>query len=271
MATSASSVGVEHGTPGGGKPRRSFLRRSRRTVPSAVWYTVAAFGLAIVVVAVQMLLYLRRAEPRDARAQVERELRLNTLQPGERLLRSVPVFRRSGVDYFRQTRGLLVLTDRRLIYLGAPPRDVTGQSDAPPTFDQRVFRFDTLTSIEPGWALLGFARALTIETPDESVKLGIPSGSWPKAQLLRVAWDARDRKLHALGVWAARVRVARAELGKLLEQYRKQPVYHVVRPGDAISSIASWYETTPEKIQELNGIVGNKIKVGQRLLIRQGG
>ena len=43
-----------------------------------------------------------------------------------------------------------------------------------------------------------------------------------------------------------------------------------MRPGDALSSIASWYETSPEKIQQLNGIVGNKIKVGQKLLIRSG-
>jgi hypothetical protein len=235
-----------------------------------VWYALAAFGFALLVIFVQLMLYLRRAEPRDARAQVERELRTNTMQPGERVVRAVSVFRRSGVDYFRQTRGLLVLTDRRLIYLGAPPRDITGISDAPPTFDQRVFPFDTLTRIEPSFALLGFARALRVETPDGTVNLGIPSGSWQKAVLMRQAWDARHRKLYTLGEWAKRVRAARAQLDKDLAEYRKQPVYHIVRPGDAISSIASWYETSPEKIQELNGITGNTIKVGQKLLIRKG-
>ena len=55
-----------------------------------------------------------------------------------------------------------------------------------------------------------------------------------------------------------------------LAEYKKQPVYHIVRAGDAISSIADWYETTPQEIAQLNGIVGNKIKVGQRLLIRSG-
>jgi LysM repeat protein len=76
--------------------------------------------------------------------------------------------------------------------------------------------------------------------------------------------------LYALGVWAARVRVARSQLQKDVDAYRRQPVYHVVRPGDAISSIASWYETSPQHIQELNGIIRNKIKVGQKLLIRSG-
>lgn len=265
MATSASSTGAEQL-----EPRGPLLRRSHHSVPVAVWYTLAAFGFALLVFAAQLVLYLRRHEPRDARTIIERELRLNTLRPGERVVRTVPVFRRNGVDYFRATRGLLVLTDKRLIYLGAPPRDITGASDGPPTFDQREFSVDTLTRLEPSFAMLGFARALRVESPEGTVNLGIPSDSWQKALLMRQAWDARQKKLYAIGAWAKRVRDARAELQRELETYRRQPVYHVVRPGDAISSIASWYETSAEKIQELNGLEGNKIKVGQKLLIRSG-
>jgi hypothetical protein len=267
MATSASPAGVEQLKP---PPRGPLLRRSRRNIPAAVWYTLAAFAFALLVIFAQLMLYLRKKEPRDVRAIVERELTVNTLQPGERVIRSVPVFRRNGVDYFRQTFGLLVLTDKRLVYLGVPPRDITGASNGPPTFDQREFRVDTLTKLEPSFAMLGFARALRVETPEGSMNLGVPSGSWQKALLMRQAFDARHRKLYALGVWAKRVRDARAQLQRDLQEYRRQPVYHIVRPGDAISSIASWYETSPEKIQQLNGIVGNKIKVGQRLLIRPG-
>jgi hypothetical protein len=243
---------------------------SHRALPTAVWYTLAVFGFAIIVVLVQLALYTRRSEPRDARAIVRRELQLNTLLPGERVLRSVPVFRRAGVDYFRRTRGLLVLTDRRLIYLGAPPRDITGASDGAPTFDQQVFAIDTLVRLERSFALLGFARALKVDTPTGELNLGVTGGAWPEAVLMRQAWEERHRALYALGVWAHRVREARKQLQVELDKYRRQPVYHVVRQGDAISSIASWYETSPEKIRELNGIVGNKIKVGQRLLIRSG-
>jgi hypothetical protein len=239
-------------------------------VPAAVWYSLAVLGFAVIVVLVQLALYTRRREPRDATAIVERELRMNALRPGERIVRSVPVFRRSGVDYFRRTRGLLVLTDQRLVYLGAPPRDITGASDGAPTFDQRDFPIDTMVALDRSFALLGFARALKIDSPYGDLKLGIPSGEWPRAQLMRQAWNGRHKTLHALGVWADRVRDARQQLQRELEAYRRRPVYHVVRPGDAISSIASWYETSPEKIQELNGIVGTKIKVGQRLLIRGG-
>lgn len=261
-SASASTAAVE--------PRKALIKRQRRNVPAAVWYAIAAFGGAVFVVFVQLMLYLGRTEPRDARAIVERELTSNTLQPGERVIRSVPVFRRNGVDYFRATRGLLVLTDRRLVYLGAPPRDITSATDAPPAFDQRVFRIDTLVTLEPSFALMGFARALRVKTPDGTVNLGVAAASWPTALLLRNDWNARDKKLRVIGAWGARVRAARVQLGKELAAYRRQPVYHVVRQGDAISSIASWYETTPEQIRQLNGIAGNTIKVGQKLLIRSG-
>jgi hypothetical protein len=253
------------GTP----PSGSLLRRSTRRVPHGLWYAALALGVALGIVVVQILLYQQRTDPRDARAIVERELRLNTLARGERVVREVPVFRRSGTDYFRQTRGLLVLTDRRLIYLGAPPRDVTGASDAPPTFDQQVFRIDTLVKLESGFSVLGLARALQIHAPEGELELAVPSGSWQKAKLMRQAWAGRHVRLAGIGVWAERVREARATLAQVLEAYRKEPIGHVVRPGDAISSIAAWYEVTPDQIRALNGIEGNKIKVGQRLIIRQ--
>ena len=270
MATSASTVGVDHGGQDSAAPPRPLLRRVHRHIPNGVWYALGALALAVLVVLIQLALYMRRAEPRDARAIVQRELSANVLQPGEQVVRTVPVFRRSPADYFRATRGFLVLTDRRLVYLGAPPRDITGASDAPPTFDQREFRIDTLTTLEPSFAVLGLTRALVVDTPDGALKLTVQSGAWPSAQMLRTAWDARHRKLELLGTWAAKVRDARAELKRQLDEYMRQPVYHVVRPGDAMSSIASWYEVPVDSIARLNDIVDNRIRIGQRLLIRQG-
>lgn len=265
MTSSATPLNVEPGAP----PSDSLLRRSTRRVPHGLWFALLAMGVALGVVLVQIVLYQQRTEPRDARAIVERELRLSTLRPGERVVRSLPVFRRSGTDYYRQTRGLLVLTDRRLIYLGAPPRDVTSASDAPPTFDQQEFRIDTLVRMKRAVSLLSFARAVQIQSPEGDLELAVPSGHWPKAQLMMRAWEGRHAKLGGIGVWSSRVRDARANLQQVLEAYRKEPVHHVVRPGDALSSIAAWYETTPDSLRALNGIVGNKIKIGQSLIIRR--
>ena len=267
MATSASTAGIGSRDS---EPRVPLLRRARRSLPHWVWYTLAAFGFALLVLFAQLALYMRRREPRDARIIVDRELRMNVLRPGERIVRSVSVFRRKGVDYFRATRGVLVLTDRRLVYLGAPPRDVTGSTDAPPVFEQREFQFDTLVHVKPSFAVLGMSRALKVDTPDGDLELAISEGGRQQAQLLGKAWESRQQRLHSIGAWGARVRQARTEMKRVLAEYHKQPVYHVVRPGDAVSSIASWYEIPVERLRQQNGIAGNKIKVGQRLLVRSG-
>ena len=267
MGITASSANVEPGAGPTGHDRR-LLRRTKRRVRSAVWYVAGIIGVVFLIVIAQVALYVRRAEPRDTRAILERELRLNTLRPQEQVIRTVRVFRRNGAEYFRRTRGILVLTDRRLIYLGVPPRDVTGASDAPAIFDQREFPIDTLVRLKSSFAILGLSRAIKIDSPDGEVVLGVASGGWPQAKVLRQAWDARHKRLMAIGVWGSRVRDARAHLQKELEEYAKRPVYHTVRPGDALGSIATWYETTPEEIQKANNLTGNKIKVGQQLLIR---
>lgn len=262
MATSATTP-----TP---DAQPTLLVRARRRMPQWAWFTMAAFGFALLVVIVQLVFFLQRSDPRDSRAIVERELRTNTLRDGERIVQAVPVFRRSMLDYFRATRGMVVLTPNRLLYLGAPPRDISGASGPAPTFDQREFAIDTLIRVRSSFSLLGLSRALVIDTPEGDLKVAVSKGGRDEATALRTLWQARHARLREIGAWGARVRTARAELGKILDQYRKQPIYHEVRPGDAVGSIAAWYEVPEDQIRAQNGIVGNKIKVGQRLIIRPG-
>src|SRR4029077_8025548 len=98
------------------------------------------FGAVLVIAVIaQLIVHSARTDPRDTRTIAERELELNTLQPGERVVRSVSVFKRPAINYFRATRGLLVLTNRRLLYLGLEPRDLLAAPDLPPTFEERSF------------------------------------------------------------------------------------------------------------------------------------
>src|SRR5947199_200276 len=98
--------------------------------------TPSGTGGAVVVLGLlaQFAVHTYRTEPRDASVIAARELRVNTLGDGERVIRMVAVFQRPWIDYFRATRGLLVLTDRRLLFLGLEPRDLLGNGDSPPTF-----------------------------------------------------------------------------------------------------------------------------------------
>src|SRR5512133_2185360 len=169
-------------------------RRRKRRMRPATRYSIIFAVLVLVAVVIQFLVHMARTDPRDSRAIAERELRVNSIQPGERVIRQVSVFKRPAIDYFRATRGLLVLTDRRLLYLGLEPRDLLAAPDLPPTFEERDFPLDTSVRVTSGRTFFGIAKAVVITTPHEKIKLGVPSGAWPQANTIVSDMDVRYKQ-----------------------------------------------------------------------------
>jgi hypothetical protein len=234
----------------------------------AAMYTLVFVALVAVAIVVQLIVHMARTDPRDSRAIAERELRLNTLQPGERVFRMVSVFKRPAIDYFRATRGLLVLTDKRLLYLGLEPRDLLAAPDLPPTFEERDFPLDTLVHVSSGRTFFGIAKAVVITTPNEQLKLGVPSAAWPQADLIVVGMKVRHDRAVAQRA-QQRALLAKAEAQRReAEAARRKAKFYTVRRGDALGSIATIWNTTPDKLQAWNHLSGNKIRVGQTLMVR---
>ncbi len=249
------------------RPRGPRIKHHRR-LPSAARYTLAFAALVVLTILVQIAVHMARTDPRDARAITERELRVNTLEPGERVVRMVSVFKRPAIDYFRATRGLLVLTNKRLLYLGLEPRDLLAAPDLPPTFEERDFPLDTLVHVSSGRTFFGIAKALVIQTPTETLRLGVPSGVWPKANLMIVAMDVRHDKALALSA-QQRAFLAKAEAERrAAELDRKKAKYYTVRRGDALGSIATIWNTTPDRLRAWNKLPDNRIRVGQTLMVK---
>lgn len=246
------------------KPRK---RRGRRRLPPIARYLLAFGGLVAIVLFGQLAFHSLQTDPRDAQALTEREIRLTVLRPNERVLGQVPVVQRSPLNYYRATRGVLMLTDQRLVYLGLVPRDLLASPDAPPAFEQRDFPIDTLTSVEKARVFFYLQRGLDIDAPNGGIRLSATAADWPKAEALQrtLAWQ------HA-GLFAegrrrqqqARVAAAAREAG---ERAAKQPRYHVVQRGEALASIARLYETTPEKLQALNRLPDTRIRIGDRIQV----
>jgi LysM repeat protein len=242
--------------------------RFKRMSPAAK-YTALLFSLALVIIVVQLVLHSMRTEPRDARMIADRELTVNVVEPGERVEHVVSVVMRTPVDYFRATRGVLALTSKRIVFLGLRPRDMLAPSDAPPAFEQRDFPIDTAVSLSAGRAMAFLSKGVILKTPDETIRLAVPGSAWPEAQKL-VARMTTSRD-------AARATAQRQEqLRKVADEEWKRAVaawhkaqYHTVRRGDALGSIATQWNTTPEKLQQLNKLPDNRIRVGQTLLIRE--
>ena len=134
--------------------------RREAHIPTGVWYALAAFGFR----AAHRARAARavHASARAARLAGDRRAAscsMNTLEPGERVVRSVPVFRRTG--------GGLLSPDARAPRAHRPPPDLPRQR--PARLHRRVRRAADVRParvphryarrLEPSFALLGFARA----------------------------------------------------------------------------------------------------------------
>ncbi len=231
-------------------------------------YTVVGGAIVVLGVLAQFAVHTYRTEPRNTNAIAARELRLNTLADGERVIRTVPVFQRPWIDYFRATRGLLVLTDRRLLFLGLEPRDLLGNGDSPPTFTEHDFAVDTVVQLHPGRTFFGIAKAVVVDTPEGTYRYGVPSQAWGKASLLLHSIAARHERLVAIGQRQSRQRAVIEKQRKLAQAQAAKPTFYTVKRGDALSSIAARWNTTADQLRAWNNIQGNKIRVGQSLLVK---
>jgi hypothetical protein len=260
------------------KPRRNRRRKRRGAYPVWLKYLSWCVGLAILVTLVQIAFHAVRSDPRDSRVYAERELRLSVLRPNERVLAEVSVWQRPAIDYFRATRGLLVLTEARgdsahpvggrLLYLGLQPRDPLSPADAPPTFDERDWAVDTLVAVTPTRTLGYLSRAIRINLPREHLTLGVPSPASADADTLLAALNRKYAILRAVGWQRREARRARDRAREVMVHEGRREWFHTVRRGEALASIAKKYNTTPELIRSLNGIVGDRIKGGQRLRVK---
>jgi LysM repeat protein len=256
---------VDESGPSRRPPR---IQKKRRRFEPATLYAIVFAVLIGVAVLVQYGVHMARTDPRDARAIAERELQVNTLQPGEKVFRMVSVFKRPAISYFRATRGLLVLTNKRLLYLGLEPRDLLAAPDLPPTFEEREFPLDTTVKVRSGRTFFGLAKAIVIETPDASLRLGVPSDAWPKADVMIIAMDVRRDKAVVASAEQKKF-LAKAEAQrKAAEAERRKAKYYTVRRGDALGSIATMWNTTADRLRDWNKLPNNNIRVGQNLLVR---
>src|SRR5438270_6107029 len=212
-------------TPAVRKKKLRLKRKRRRMRPAMRYATIAGCVLGVGLLA-QFAIHTYRTEPRNTSAIAERELRLNTLVDGERVVRLVAVFQRPWIDYFRATRGLLVLTDRRLLFLRLEPRDLLGSGDSPPTFTEHDFPVDTLVQLRPGRTFFGIAKAVVIQTPEGNYRYGVASQGWGKASLLLHSVAARHERVTALAERQSQRRMLIEAQRKLAQQEAAKAKYY---------------------------------------------
>ncbi|MEO8335999.1 MAG: hypothetical protein ABI664_13560, partial [bacterium] len=223
-------------------PRRNRRRRRRGSYPVWLKYLGWTIGVAVLITVAQIAYHAVRSDPRDSRVFAERELQLSALRPNEKVLAKVSVWQRPAIDYFRPTRGLLVLTDApgdsaspvggRIIYLGLQPRDPLSPADAPPTFDERDWPVDTSVDVTTTRTLLYLSPAVRIATSKEHLTLGIPSLAAIDADTLMHALNKKYSTMRAIGWQRREARRARDRARLVAVHEGRREWFHTVRRGE---------------------------------------
>jgi LysM repeat protein len=225
----------------------------------------ALLGLAVVFVALLLFGYfffMRHVDAPKAWTSADRELNGGMLQFGEKVERKAKVFMRRPSDYYRGANGMLYATNDRVIFIGVAPGSKMESDDAPPVILSQEFPNDTLLGMNARRLYLMTAHGVQVTHP------GAPRGEFASVR-------GEEAKLDSLvdyvnGVHATQRKEAASErrLRAAVAALIAEPIYYTVKRGDALFSIARKFDTTPEKIQEWNQLTGDRVKIGQKLLVK---
>lgn len=225
----------------------------------------ALLGLAIVLIALLLFGYfffMRHVDAPKAWTAADRELQGGMLQYGEGVQRRAKVFMRRPSDYYRGANGMLYATNDRLIFIGVAPGSKFEDADAPPMIVSQEFPNDTLLDLRGARLYLLTAHGVRVSHPTAA------PGEFAASPGEDAALDSLTEYVNAINA-AQRQEAAREKrLREAVDALIKQPLYYVVKRGDAISLIATKFGATPEQIRQWNQIEGDRIKIGQRLLVK---
>ncbi|HEX2693497.1 MAG TPA: LysM peptidoglycan-binding domain-containing protein [Gemmatimonadaceae bacterium] len=225
----------------------------------------ALIGLALVVVGVLLFGYfffMRHVDAPKAWAVATRELQGGMLHYGEKVERQAQVFVRRPSDYYRGANGILFATNDRLIFVGVAPGEKLESSDAPPTILTQEFPNDTLLNLRGRRLYFLTAHGVTVSHP------GVPSGDFAAVRGQEPALDSLADYVNTLHRTQRAAAAKERRLRQAVTALVNSPIYYTVKRGDALSTIATKFDATPDQIRQWNNIEGNLVKIGQRLLVK---
>ncbi len=226
----------------------------------------AIIGLGVVLIALLAFGYfffMRHVDAPKAWAAADRELQGGMLDFGEKVERRARVFMRRPSDYYRGANGMLYATNERLIFVGVAPGSKMENEDAPPVIVSQEFPNDTLLQMRPARLYLLTAHGVRVSRP------GVQPGQFAAISGQAAALDSLVDYVNSAHETQRREAAAERRLRQAVAALIKEPIYYTVKRGDALFSIARKFETTPEQIQKWNQLEGDRVKIGQRLLVKK--
>ncbi len=185
----------------------------------------------------------------------------SAMAPGERIVAQAFASQRRWTDMWRESFGVVVATDRRLLYVGAPPTPLLRpRDDGPLALLVESYPHDAAFTLEPRTIFRGRGRGLVLRTPGARVDFIVDDASWPEAE--RVA-QASTRARGA----ATREQQESEGTARSAPRPTDEYVSHIVRRGETLTGLARRYRTSPDVLRQLNRLGQDDITVGQRLRV----
>jgi LysM repeat protein len=224
-------------------------------------------GLGVVLIGLLLFGYfffMRHVDAPKAWASAERELQGGMLHYGEKVQRQARVFIRRPSDYYRSANGILFATNDRLIFIGVAPGEKLESADAPPTIVSQEFPNDTLLDMRGRRLYFLTAHGVSVSHP------GVARGVFAATSGQGAALDSLVDYVNATHASQRAVAAKEARLRQAVASLLREPLYYTVKRGDALSLIATKFDATPDQIRQWNQIVGDRVKIGQKLLVKPG-
>lgn len=241
-------------------PEPSRRRPPRPLVRLLVLLSSSTAVLAVAAVTAAAAIVPPIGARRAARDAARREL-AGLLAAGEPIVATAFVSQRRWLDMWREAFGVVAVTDRRLLYVGAPPTPLLRpREDGPPDLVVETYAHDAAFTLEAGPVGRRARRGLRLRTPTRAADFLVDDASWPSAlAVAEAAAQARRRVADEL----ARLAAADVAPPPAPDVY----VPHTVRRGETLTGLARRYGTTPEVLRQLNQLSDDRIQVGQRLRV----
>jgi hypothetical protein len=225
----------------------------------------ALLGVAVVVLALLLFGYfffMRHVDAPKAWTAADRELRGGMLDYGEKVQRTAKVFMRRPSDYYRGANGVLYATNDRLIFIGVAPGSKFESADAPPMIVSQEFPNDTLLDLRGTRLYFLTAHGVRVSHP------GVPRGEFAAFRGQEAALDSLTDYVNTIHASQRKAAASERRLRQAVDALIKQPLYYTVRRGDALSLIATKFDATADQIRQWNQLEGDRVKIGQRLLVK---
>lgn len=197
---------------------------------------------------------------RTAREAALREVQ-SSMNAGERVVAQAFASQRRWTDMWRESFGVVIATDRRLLYVGAPPTPLLRpRDDGPLELLVESYPYDAAFTLDPRTIFRGRGRGLVLRTPVAQVDFIVDDASWPDAE--RVARASAQ----ARGV-VTREQQALDRTVQAAPRRADEYMPYVVRRGETLTGLAARFRTTPDVLRQLNRLQTDAIQAGQRLRV----